>query len=319
MHVSVCICTRDRELRLAAALESLTRLAPPPDEWETIVVDNGSRRPVEAAVRPFVGRLRLRTAVEPETGLSRARNRCLELARGDYVVFIDDDVSVPSGWLRAYCRAFERHPGAAAFGGPILPVLDSRRRRRVFEALQQEMPGVVSLLDPDLPEGPIPCAGDPERQIAPWGANMAFRRDALGDHIFDVRLGRRGPSLVSGEETRLMTELRAAGHTLVWVPGAGLRHHIGPERCTRRYIRRYCRGLGWSIGYDKARAGSESTDELLAHADRTIPKLRRRWWTLPPWAPAEAKIRVLRDLAILEGLRRGYAETAAASATMEKE
>jgi glucosyl-dolichyl phosphate glucuronosyltransferase len=52
---------------------------------------------------------------------SRARNRAVYAARGDYLVWTDDDVVVDPNWLAAYVAAFRRRPEAAVFGGPVFP------------------------------------------------------------------------------------------------------------------------------------------------------------------------------------------------------
>ena len=306
MMVSIAICTRDREAPLVAALESLSRLDSAGLEWETLVVDNGSRRPVADVARPFAAALRLRTEVEPQPGLSHARNRCLRLAKGDYILFIDDDVTVPPGWLRAYVEAFERHPEAGAFGGPIRAVLTAERGRDRFEALRRVMPGALSEHQPGLGAGPVPADGS----VLPWGANMAFRRAALEGREFDVRLGRRpGRAVLSGEETRLLRQVAGAGYAVVWAPEAMVRHHVKPDRLSRAYLRRFCLGLGWSMGYEKAHGVDASWRAEAAGLSREARARRRRLWLTPPWAPLEERWRALREWAVLEGLRRGFVET----------
>jgi len=52
-----------------------------------------------------------------ERGFARARNRAVDFAEGDYVVWTDDDVVVDRGWLAAYVEAFRRRP-EAVFSAP---------------------------------------------------------------------------------------------------------------------------------------------------------------------------------------------------------
>ena len=101
------------------ALESLRRLEVPAGlDWDVLIIDNGSANAAKQE-RSLPGGLPLRVVKEPRAGLSHARNAALRLATGDLVIFIDDDVTVPPGWLAAYADGFSRHPDAAFFGGPI--------------------------------------------------------------------------------------------------------------------------------------------------------------------------------------------------------
>ena len=65
----------------------------------------------DAVIKAFADRLPIRREFEPERGLSHARNRAVDAAKGDYIVWTDDDVVVAPGWLAAYIEAFRRWPG----------------------------------------------------------------------------------------------------------------------------------------------------------------------------------------------------------------
>lgn len=112
MRFTVAVCTWNRAALLPGALERLARVRPPPGAWEVLVVDNNSTDDTESVLEAFAGRLPLRRAFEPEQGLSHARNTAVRLARGDYIVWTDDDALVDADWLTAYGRAVEQHPDA---------------------------------------------------------------------------------------------------------------------------------------------------------------------------------------------------------------
>ncbi len=121
--LSVVIATKDRAAFVARALDSLAlqEHAPP---FEVIVVDNGSRDGTAELVReripglPFP--LVLSQHAEPNRGA--ARNAGIALARGETVVFVDDDVWVPPDFLAAHARAHAAGGVDLAVSGPILNV-----------------------------------------------------------------------------------------------------------------------------------------------------------------------------------------------------
>ena len=122
MFVTVAICTLNRAESLRRTLDSVaaTRVA---DElaWELIVVNNNSTDHTDAVIAEYRGRLPLRRELEPLQGHSNARNRAIVAARGEYIVWTDDDVIVGARWLAAYAEAFRRWPDGVVFGGRIIP------------------------------------------------------------------------------------------------------------------------------------------------------------------------------------------------------
>jgi len=225
--VSVVVCTRNRSASLAVFGAAWLRHVASVD-WELLLVDNGSTddsREVAAALvaeRPASARL----LVEPALGLSSARNLGVRMARGERVVFLDDDAAPAAGWLDAFARALAR-PGALAAGGPIEPEFASPPP----DWLGPEFLPYLSAWE----RGPEPHRlAYPEY---PRGTNMAFRREAFerfGE--FDLRLGRRGRSLRSCEEIELCLRVERGGGEVVYEPGARVRHRVETARLSPRWL-----------------------------------------------------------------------------------
>jgi glycosyltransferase involved in cell wall biosynthesis len=125
MMITVAIPTLNRAESLKRTLESLAAMRIPMDlAWEVLVVNNGGTDHTDQVIDSFVGRLPIRRVVEPKRGVSNARNRAVDEAKGDYILWTDDDVVVDPGWLAAYADAFKRWPDVAVFGGKIVPRLE---------------------------------------------------------------------------------------------------------------------------------------------------------------------------------------------------
>lgn len=228
--LSVWINTRNRADLLRQTLDSLAGAEPPEGPWEVVVVDNGSTDETPAVIASFTDRLPLVAAVEELPGRGNARRRAAALATGQECVFTDDDVLFDRPWLRVYERAFREHPECAVFGGPVR----SRYDRRPPEWLLSFAP--FSIRGFDL--GPTPREIDMRRESF-LGANWAVRRgvlEAAGGFRDDLGVDANGRMQVGGEETELQLRLLAAGARALYLPEAGLDHHVPEERCTADFI-----------------------------------------------------------------------------------
>ena len=119
-HITVVVCTRERPGALARCLDSL--LAQQYPGYRILVVDNA---PVTGATAEVVhaaaGRGRVDYLVEPNAGLSFARNAAVRAAPGQILAWIDDDEVADPCWLAEVARALDEHPDADVVSGVIVP------------------------------------------------------------------------------------------------------------------------------------------------------------------------------------------------------
>jgi glycosyltransferase involved in cell wall biosynthesis len=102
--VSVVVPTRDRLHLLPLALDSVVAQAGPLVRLQVIVADNGRDARVEALARGYGADYVATSAV----GAGAVRNAGLELARGDYVAFLDDDDLWTPDHLSSHVALLER-------------------------------------------------------------------------------------------------------------------------------------------------------------------------------------------------------------------
>jgi glycosyltransferase involved in cell wall biosynthesis len=126
VHVTVVIATYDRSALARRLLEQLDAQTLDPSRYEVIVVDDGSKTDVRRALADVRPRYALRIERQANAGPAAARQRGVELARGEIVVFLDDDMSVLPDFL-------ERH--LAYHGGEPTVVLGKLRPRDALESL----------------------------------------------------------------------------------------------------------------------------------------------------------------------------------------
>ena len=238
MFLTVAICTRNRADSLARTLESFTKLVIPPGvEWELIIVDNGSSDHTKNAISHFSSLLPIRGVYEPTPGLSNARNRAVDEARGEYILWTDDDVIVDPNWLAAYAEAIERWPHAAIFGGKTIPEFEPPTPAW-FVACQEELAAMLAARD----FGDEPLQIDTDK--LPFGANYALRMSEQKRFPYDPLLGACTGRNRVGEETAVLSAIMREGGVGYYVPDARVQHLIGRERQTLKYIGSYYRGHG---------------------------------------------------------------------------
>lgn len=185
LTASVVVCTRNRPGSLRNCLQGIAGLEHPPDE--VIVVDNTSGdHETEACAKDF-GAIYM---VEPNQGLSRARNRGLAESHFEIVAYLDDDATPDVHWLGTIIQPFKDPQVTTVTGRIITP--ESKVRAN---ALQE--PRSLSNKDPEW-FGIATFGG------LGLGSNMAFRREAcIGKKLFDERLGRGAPFEIAGGKLRL--------------------------------------------------------------------------------------------------------------------
>ncbi|MEJ3744405.1 glycosyltransferase [Actinomycetes bacterium KLBMP 9797] len=115
------IPTYNRARLLGYTLDSLVRQDLPAEEFEVIVVDDGSSDATMAVVAGYRGRLNLHYLFQPDEGfrVARARNLGIARAAGEICVFVDSGVLPHSGCLRQHLASHDAVAGPAAVCGYV--------------------------------------------------------------------------------------------------------------------------------------------------------------------------------------------------------
>ena len=131
LFITVILTARNDADALRDCLTSLTRIRYPADRHEILVVDNGSTD----GSAEVIGEFPVTYLFEPRVGVSRARNRGIEMSRGEILAFTDPDCTVSTGWLGGLVQRFRDSRVGCVAGGIVpypprtLPELHAARRR----------------------------------------------------------------------------------------------------------------------------------------------------------------------------------------------
>jgi GT2 family glycosyltransferase len=115
LTTSVVVVTKDRPHLIGELLEALAAQTLAPDE--IVIVDNNSRLSYADVFSVYRTRLPLRIFVETTPGIPAARNRGIQEARHEIVLFTDDDCVPQPRWLEEMVEPFYRDPHIGAVGG----------------------------------------------------------------------------------------------------------------------------------------------------------------------------------------------------------
>lgn len=115
MKYSLIIPVFNRPDEVDELLESLT--CQTFDDFEVLVVEDGSSVPCEEVVKRYASRLTVHYFQKPNSGPGQTRNYGSERAQGEFLIVLDSDCILPPGYLAAVEAELQRRP-AEAFGGP---------------------------------------------------------------------------------------------------------------------------------------------------------------------------------------------------------
>jgi glucosyl-dolichyl phosphate glucuronosyltransferase len=216
--VSIIICTCNRAVSLRPTLESLGRVKIP-SGWrvEIIVVDNGSTDDTAiVARRAKFTNMELNYLYEPNQGKSNALNAAMAKARGEFLLFTDDDVFVPEDWVVQMTAPFVQGQADAVVGKVVLA---ENLKRPWLSAWHEVFLAAV--------------AKQFYHQVELVGANMGFRRSVLERvPAFDTETGPGSPELTN-EETLFSLQLSEAGYKICLVENVAVIHQPDEARLRR--------------------------------------------------------------------------------------
>lgn len=107
---SMIVPTYNRPAQLTSCLESMELLEYPREDFEVIVVDDGSQTPLDETVARFRTQLNISLITQEHSGPAIARNRGAAHAKGLFLAFTDDDCTPAPDWLKALGARFDQTP-----------------------------------------------------------------------------------------------------------------------------------------------------------------------------------------------------------------
>lgn len=234
--VSIILCCHNSAIRLPETLRHLARqIVPDGIPWEVLVIDNASTDGTrEVAIREWSNAseaISLRVVSEPKAGLSYARERGIESASYELLLFCDDDNWLCSSYVARVYQILHSNPEVSLIGGWGDPIC---------EVTPPKWFGDFSGPYGTGPQGNSAGIAPPLATF--YGAGTALRKshylELVSNGFQFILSGRQGSKLTTGEDRELCYALTLSGRKLYYDPSLKFRHFIPQERSTFLYYRR---------------------------------------------------------------------------------
>src|SRR5438128_11566688 len=135
MRISVVIATYNRRRLLSRTLQTVLAQTVAPEDYEVIVVVDGSSDKTVEFLRDFRDHPCLQVVEQQNLGQAAAINAGLTASRGNIILFLDDDIVCPPNLLEEHLHA-HRDSEASLVYGPVLLAPESHPQLSVDWARQ---------------------------------------------------------------------------------------------------------------------------------------------------------------------------------------
>jgi len=252
VEISVIIPTMNRSEYLRQAVESICAQSFTSDLFEIMIIDNASTDNTRFVVEELqTNNPHVRYIYEEKPGLHNGRHRGAQEAKGEILVFVDDDIIAAPGWLKAIQKTF-KDPDVALVGGKILPKWEGDVPQWIdLFKIQTDYGwtiGYLSLLDfgnirKDVPADFV------------YGCNFSIRRSVLyecggfhPDAMPQELIRYRGDG-----ESALSRKITEEGYRAVYEPEATVYHLVSSERLSVDYFYKRAFNQGVSDSFTEIR------------------------------------------------------------------
>lgn len=197
MNVSVVVATYNRGPLLRRLLDDLEKQSLASKRFDVTIIDDGSKEPAAAVLEGVKTRFALRVERQANAGPGAARDHGVRLSKNELIVFIDDDMELPTDFLEAHLDAVAG--GLTVVQGLIAPAPELARMP-IFERFHADQ---LERFIVDVEKGDVHVRG-----VDLCTGNLAMLRRAYdGVGGFDKTLGR-------SEDRELGVRLEVAGEKL---------------------------------------------------------------------------------------------------------
>ena len=261
---SIIVPTFNRPQNLARLLSGLDKLDYAHEDYQVIVVDDGSETNLDPVIAPFRQTMKMVLLKQKNAGPAAARNYGVQFAQGKFLAFTDDDCMPATNWLSQLDQHLCQLPNSMVGG-------------KIANALLENVYASASQLITDLVYAYY--------NADPWHARFAATNNlAMPTDLFRV-LGGFDPAFRTSEDRDWCDRWLKAGYPFMYAEDAVIyhAHQLTFASYWRQHVG-YGRGA-WRFNRAHARRSANSTIK----SDFYLASLRR----LQTWLPQLPKQRAV--------------------------
>lgn len=222
--ISVIIPTYCREEPLRDSIADVLKQEYP--NFEVLVVDQTPKHQpdIEAYLEELATADKIKWFRLQWASLPGARNYAVRRASGEIILFIDDDVQLPPGFLAAHAKNYLENPEVGAVAGRVfdrMKLSDSGGKLQIEYLPPQAMDPGIAWYHIDLVH-----TIKSQQVLTARGCNMSFRREIFTK--FHLRFDERFRGSAVREESDFCLRVRQTGYKIWYDPEAHL-VHLGEE------------------------------------------------------------------------------------------
>lgn len=220
IHISLVICTYNRDKYLPEALESIKLQSASADSFQLIIVDNKSTDNTASIAQNFIlnnPHLNVKYALETNKGLSFARNRGVAEADAPVLCYLDDDAILSTQYVDEMISFFTAHPFAVGVGGKVIPKYEDGNEP---DWMNKYLNGFVGRVDHGTHIQKFN-----EQMKYPAGCNMTYKKDII------LKAGGFNNDLTfRSDDKYIFFKIKELSDEIYYVPNAYVYHYIDSNR-----------------------------------------------------------------------------------------
>jgi len=225
--VSIIIPVKNFERTIEKTFDYLLKVDYPRESWEWVIADGGSTDKTVDIIKdwqkncPFIKLVQISDCPSP----GFARNKALEVVKGDFLFFTDADCAPCREWINEMLRHFNRDPKIAAVGGEVFTLkvdpdnlVEAWCQHFRFNMVSPRYGFIQEGCYPEFPKEPRPSDIGGHKAYFFGTCNVAYRKSAMRE------IGAKFWERPTGEDMDLSYQHRKAGWKFYFAPKAKVDH-----------------------------------------------------------------------------------------------